>query len=103
MSAARTPPVPRKSPWIKSSWSRNGLAAFIVLAVAGGGLYFYRQREAMASTGAYRSAKVERGDLIGHVGATGRATGYHLHYEVLANGRLLNPLQLLTQNKPRDR
>ena len=46
-------------------------------------------------------AKVQRGDLIGHVGATGRATGYHLHYEVLANGRLLNPLQLLTQ-KPRD-
>ena len=46
-------------------------------------------------------AKVERGDVIGHVGATGRATGYHLHYEVLANGRLLNPLQLLTQQRPR--
>jgi murein DD-endopeptidase MepM/ murein hydrolase activator NlpD len=45
---------------------------------------------------------VKRGDVIGHVGATGRATGYHLHYEVLANGRLLNPLQLLTQQKPRD-
>jgi murein DD-endopeptidase MepM/ murein hydrolase activator NlpD len=44
---------------------------------------------------------VKRGDVIGRVGATGRATGYHLHYEVLANGRLLNPLQLLTQQKPR--
>lgn len=43
---------------------------------------------------------VKRGDIIGKVGATGRATGYHLHYEVLANGKLLNPLQLLTQ-KPR--
>ena len=48
-----------------------------------------------------KGANVKRGDVIGHVGATGRATGYHLHYEVLANGRLLNPLQLLTQ-KPRD-
>jgi septal ring factor EnvC (AmiA/AmiB activator) len=47
--------------------------------------------------------KVQRGDLIGRLGATGRATGNHLHYEVLANGRLLNPLRLLTQQKPRDR
>jgi murein DD-endopeptidase MepM/ murein hydrolase activator NlpD len=47
-------------------------------------------------------SSVTRGDIVGHVGATGRATGYHLHYEVLANGKLLNPLQLLTQN-PRDR
>ncbi|HZT76693.1 MAG TPA: peptidoglycan DD-metalloendopeptidase family protein [Vicinamibacterales bacterium] len=41
--------------------------------------------------------KVSRGDVIGFVGATGRATGAHVHYEVLANGKLLNPLQLLTQ------
>lgn len=41
--------------------------------------------------------QVQRGDVIGYVGATGRATGAHLHYEILANGRLMNPLQLLTQ------
>jgi murein DD-endopeptidase MepM/ murein hydrolase activator NlpD len=40
---------------------------------------------------------VKRGDVIGYVGSTGRATGYHLHYEILANGKLINPLQLLTQ------
>ena len=47
--------------------------------------------------------KVERGDVIGHVGSSGRSTGYHLHYEVLANGKLLNPLQLLSQQRPRAR
>ena len=41
--------------------------------------------------------QVPRGGTIGKVGATGRATGHHLHYEVIANGRLLNPLKLLTQ------
>ena len=49
----------------------------------------------------HQGDRVQRGDLIGRLGATGRATGNHLHYEVLANGRLLNPLKLLTQQKPR--
>lgn len=40
---------------------------------------------------------VHRGDVIGFVGSTGRSTGTHLHYEILAGGKLLNPLQLLTQ------
>jgi murein DD-endopeptidase MepM/ murein hydrolase activator NlpD len=45
--------------------------------------------------------EVKRGDVLGYVGASGRATGPHLHYEVLANGRLMNPLQLLTGKSPK--
>ena len=40
---------------------------------------------------------VKRGEVIGFVGSTGRSTGAHLHYEILANGKLMNPLQLLTR------
>jgi murein DD-endopeptidase MepM/ murein hydrolase activator NlpD len=36
---------------------------------------------------------VERGDVIGFVGATGRATGPHLHWTIYANGEAVNPLQ----------
>ena len=39
---------------------------------------------------------VQRGDLIGYAGATGRATGNHVHYEVWVNGRTINPLRLIS-------
>ena len=34
---------------------------------------------------------VERGDKLAEVGKTGIATGPHLHYEVLVNGKAVNP------------
>ncbi len=36
--------------------------------------------------------KVKRGDVIGLVGSSGRATGTHVHYEVHVDGRASNPL-----------
>ena len=40
---------------------------------------------------------VQRGDVIGYAGATGRATGYHVHYEVWSNGQTVNPMSLLAE------
>jgi len=38
--------------------------------------------------------RVQQGDIIGYVGSSGRSTGPHLHYEILANGRQVNPLTI---------
>jgi len=35
--------------------------------------------------------KVERGDIVGYVGSTGRSTGPHVHYEVWEKGKRMNP------------
>ncbi|UWR24919.1 DUF5930 domain-containing protein [Sulfitobacter sp. S223] len=36
--------------------------------------------------------RVSRGDRIGDMGATGRVTGVHLHYEVRVGGKAVNPM-----------
>jgi len=47
--------------------------------------------------GAVAGQQVHRGDVIGYVGSTGRSTSAHLHYEILLNGKLTNPLKLLAE------
>ena len=38
---------------------------------------------------------VKRGAIIGQLGCSGRCSGPHVHYEVLNNGRPVNPLKFL--------
>ena len=43
--------------------------------------------------------QVARGDLIGYVGSTGRSTGSHVHYEIWADGRPINPYRFLSPSE----
>jgi hypothetical protein len=82
----------------------------IVVAAQRFGAYGYYLRIEHGSTVATTYAHLERyapglrpgrrvsqGDLIGRVGSTGRASGPHLHYEVLVAGRQVDPLAAVAE------
>ncbi|WP_240626308.1 M23 family metallopeptidase [Thalassospira lohafexi] len=44
--------------------------------------------------GLRQGSRVKQGDVIGYVGATGRVTGPHLHYEILKDNVQVNPMRI---------
>src|SRR5205085_534200 len=75
-----------------ASHTGGGYGNLVVVAHGGG----VRTRYAHLSRLAVRRGRVvSAGTLLGRVGATGRATGPHLHFEVLVRGANADPLPAL--------
>lgn len=55
--------------------------------------YGYKTRYAhLSKFNIKKRQKINRGDVIGYVGSTGTSTAPHLHYEVIQNGKKVNPV-----------
>ena len=60
--------------------------------------YSYKTRYAHLSSFAIEKGdQMQKGDIIGYMGSTGRSTSSHLHYEVLKDGVAINPRDFLTK------
>ncbi len=78
---------------VELAGSQNGYGNVVVLRHGGGVTTLYGHLRGFAS-GIKRGARVAQGDVIGYVGATGWATGPHLHYEFRVNNQHRNPLTI---------
>lgn len=75
---------------VKTVDRRSSSGNYIEIAHAGGIETRYLHLSRFAR-GIKPGTRVRQGDVIGYVGATGWATGPHLHYEYIENGRHLDP------------
>ena len=71
---------------------KGGYGKTVIIRHGGGyeSLYAHQSRYRVR-----KGQKVKQGQIIGHVGNTGRSTGPHLHFEIRKHGRRINPLKVL--------
>jgi murein DD-endopeptidase MepM/ murein hydrolase activator NlpD len=79
-----------------SGW-RGGYGNLVVVSTGNIDYYYAHASQLLVSVG----QQVQPGQLIAKVGATGAATGPHLHFEVRVDGNPVDPLPLLEQHAGR--
>ena len=76
---------------VKFIGQQRGYGNIIILQHPHGYSTVYAHQSRFAS-GLHKGDHVQQGQVIGYVGATGWATGPHLHYEFRIDGKAVNPL-----------
>lgn len=77
---------------VMAGW-KSGYGQRIEIQHANGYVTSYSHQSRFAA-GSVVGAKVRQGQVIGYVGNTGLSTGPHLHYEVMVNGHLVDPMKI---------
>jgi murein DD-endopeptidase MepM/ murein hydrolase activator NlpD len=60
-----------------------------------GGAYIVTTYNHMSRFAVRKGQRLTRGQILGYSGSTGWSTGPHLHFEVLANGKFIDPMRML--------
>jgi murein DD-endopeptidase MepM/ murein hydrolase activator NlpD len=76
----------------KAGWE-SGYGKYVRLRHTNGYETAYGHMTAFAR-GVEEGTHVRQGQVIGFVGSTGLSTGSHLHYEILVNGRFVDPMRI---------
>jgi murein DD-endopeptidase MepM/ murein hydrolase activator NlpD len=76
----------------KAEWD-GGYGRRVEIQHANGYVTAYSHQSRFAP-GIRAGARVRQGQVIGYVGNTGLSTGPHLHYEVIVNGRFVDPMRI---------
>jgi murein DD-endopeptidase MepM/ murein hydrolase activator NlpD len=90
-AAAGTPIVAAADGKVVSAGWAGGYGRAVAILHSGGIETKYGH---MSRIAAYAGESVRRGEVIGYVGSSGLSTGPHLHFEVMKNGRPVNPLSV---------
>lgn len=92
-AATGTPIYAARAGTVTFSGPAGSYGNLVKIAHAGG--YETRYAHQVRTPPVRAGQQVAGGELIGHVGSTGRSTGPHLHYEVRLNGTPQNPDRFL--------
>jgi len=76
----------------KAGWS-GGYGRQTVIRHANGYKSSYNHQSAIAK-GVTEGVRVRQGQVIGYVGSTGLSNGNHLHYELMVNGKKVDPMRV---------
>jgi murein DD-endopeptidase MepM/ murein hydrolase activator NlpD len=77
---------------VKGAAPHGGYGNWILIEHDGGKLSTVYGHLAAFAPGIEPGARVVQGEVIGFVGNTGRSTGPHLHFELLSDGKPVNPM-----------